>query len=317
MRVLITGGAGFIGAWTGKALRERGDEVIAVDDFSETIYGASLKEARAKELLKGAEIVRMNILDAVQFSALVQETRPDFIVHLAAIAGIRYAQKDPHAVMRVNVEGTVAAFEAARAAGVKRVVYASSSSVYGTNTKTPFQEDDPVLLPVSHYAASKRACELLAEVYRATAGIASTGIRFFTAYGPWGRPDMAYFSFTRALFEGKTIALYAEGKAGRDFTSVHDIVRGVCAVIDNPVRECSMLNLGNSHPVTNGTLLSVLETITEKKARVEMKPLPPEDVPLTYADIIRAKELFGWEPEIKLEDGLKEFVEWYRQYHEL
>src|SRR3989338_5281264 len=129
MRVLITGGAGFIGAWTGKALRERGDEVIAVDDFSETIYGASLKEARAKELLKGAEIVRMNILDAVQFSALVQETRPDFIVHLAAIAGIRYAQKDPHAVMRVNVEGTVAAFEAARAAGVKRGVYASSSSV--------------------------------------------------------------------------------------------------------------------------------------------------------------------------------------------
>ncbi len=317
MKIVITGGAGFIGAWVGKELLERGYEVIAIDNFSTTIYDASLKKSRVAALLKDTQVVDFDIVEKAfpEFVKLVKEYHPDCILHCAAIAGIRYAQRDPQLVVRTNVEGMVSVFEAARIIGVPRVIYASSSSVYGINSKTPFHEDDPVTHPVSHYAATKRSCELLAEVYRHSADVASTGLRFFTAYGPWGRPDMAYYMFTRKLLEGENISLFADGKAGRDFTSIHDIVRGVCAVIENREIECKILNLGNSHPVTNGELLGILERLTGKKAQVEMKPLPPEDVPVTYADISRAHALYGWKPQVNLEDGLKEFVEWYKSYY--
>ncbi|MEW6610099.1 MAG: NAD-dependent epimerase/dehydratase family protein [Patescibacteria group bacterium] len=311
MRVLVTGGAGFIGAHVARALQERGDEVAVFDDFSETIYPAALKEDRLQALLPDIRFIRGSVCDRNVLAKALDGVQPDHILHFAAIAGIRYAAKDPFAVIRANIEGTLAVFEEARKAGIQRVIFASSSSVYGRNEKIPFAEDDPVVKPVSLYAATKLENELLAEVYRANYGMKMTGIRFFTVYGPWGRPDMAYYKFTKAICEVTTLELYAQGKAARDFTSIHDIVRGVLAVIDQSEVDCKILNLGNSHPVTNGELVGMLEEIIGKKAVVHELPLPKEDAPITFADISRAKELYGWEPKIKLEDGLQEFVEWY------
>jgi len=317
MRVLITGGAGFIGAWVGKALHEHGDDVVIVDDFSTTIYDGRLKEERVRALLPKAKVVRGDMADGNWFWRVTEEIRPEAILHFAAIAGIRYAQKDPFAVIRANVTGTASVFEAVKRVPVKRIVYASTSSVYGRNQKVPFHEDDPIQLPSSLYAATKRECELLAEVYRHTSEVQSIGLRFFTVYGPWGRPDHAIWLFTKAIFDGSPISLYDYGNAARDFTSIHDIVRGVLSVLDRSEVSCTLLNLGNSHPETNGNLVGMLERIIGKKARVLPMPLPKEDVPRTYADVDRAKELYGWEPQVPLEEGLREFVGWYRAYHRI
>jgi len=314
MRIFITGGAGFIGAHCAHALLERGNAVTVMDDFSETIYSVGLKEDRLRALLSEATVIRGSIYDHELLARAFAEHKPDCIIHLAAIAGIRYARTDPFAVIKTNVEGALAVFEEARKAGIHRIIYASSSSVYGRNAKAPFCEDDPVMQPVSLYAATKLENELFAEVYRTNYGLDISGIRFFTAYGPWGRPDMAYYKFTKAILEGSALELYAQGKAARDFTSIHDIVRGVIAILDHPDVECKMVNLGNAHPVTNGALVVMLEKIIGKKANVRGLPLPREDVLQTFADIGRAKKLFGWKPSIALEEGLREFVEWYQRY---
>lgn len=319
MKILLTGAAGFIGFHTARVLLERGDTVRGLDNLND-YYDVRLKQARlaALEPFDRFSFASADIADPDQ---LAQAAAGDFdvIIHLAAQAGVRYSVENPYAYVHSNVTGQVAMFELAARLGKLPVVYASSSSVYGANDKIPFSETDRVDQPVSVYAATKRAGELLAQAYKETHGLASTGLRFFTVYGRYSRPDMAPWLFTDAILKGRPIAVFNNGDMERDFTHVSDIAAGVVAsadrIVAHPHHTAPVYNLGNNDPVKLLDFIGTIEHATGRKATMEMKPKPAGDVLRTYADIALAERDLGFRPRTGLREGIADFVEWFRGYN--
>ena len=316
--IIVTGAAGFIGHAVAHRLLARGETVVGVDSFND-YYDPALKAARAAtfEGLAGFRMVRMDIAEAAAVAALLRETGAVRVVHLAAQAGVRYSLENPFAYERSNLAGHLSVMEACRhQPGFEHLVYASSSSVYGDKPLggQGFTEDEPAAQPVSLYAATKRSDELLSATYSHLYGMAQTGLRFFTVYGPWGRPDMAYWLFTAALFENRPIKVFNQGHMRRDFTYIDDIVAGVLAALDHPPEAGTnrIYNIGNNNPEQLGDLIAILEQETGRTAIKEMLPMQPGDVVSTYADITRMQRDFGWAPTTSLASGLKTFVAWYR-----
>ena len=322
MRVLLTGAAGFIGFHTAKALLARGDEVVGIDNLNE-YYPVRLKQARLSMLEPEANFTfeKLDLADRDNLIARFADEPFDAIVHLAAQAGVRHSLKEPFAYGDANLNGFLAMLELARGqSSLKHMVYASSSSVYGGNEKLPFSEEDSVDHPVSLYAATKRANELMGHSYAHLYNIPLTGLRFFTVYGPWGRPDMAYWTFTDAVMQGKPISVFNNGDMRRDFTYIDDIVKGVVAVLDGPPTNDNgaphrIYNIGNNQPEELMHFIRLIEKLTGKTANMEMKPMQPGDVYATYADISAIQRDHGFAPSTSLEDGLPKFVEWFRTYN--
>jgi UDP-glucuronate 4-epimerase len=317
--VLVTGAAGFIGHATAHRLLERGERVIGIDIVND-YYDPALKEARLAtfEGQDAFRFHRMDIADAEGVARIVRDNRVRRIVHLAAQAGVRYSLENPFAYERSNLAGHLSLLEASRhAEGFEHLVYASSSSVYGDRPMggSGFSEDEPAT--VSLYAATKRACELMSQSYASLYGFPQTGLRFFTVYGPWGRPDMAYFSFTQKIMRGEPIEVYGEGRMARDFTYVDDIVDGIIGALDHvPGQgEHRVLNIGDSRPVGLMTMIEALEAALGRKAGKIMRPMQPGDVTATYADISKLNALTGYHPKVMLEDGLERFARWYRDFY--
>ena len=321
MTYLITGAAGFIGFHTAKQLLARGERVLGIDNLND-YYPVDLKLARLQHLAneKGFEFVECDIAEMEDLKAAVSGKGVKRIIHLAAQAGVRYSIDNPHAYVRSNLVGHVNMLELARHMdGLKHMAYASSSSVYGGRTDLPFLESDRADTPVSLYAATKKADELMSHTYAHLYRIPLTGLRFFTVYGPWGRPDMAYWSFTKKILAGETIQVFNHGDMLRDFTYVDDIVDGVIRIASTGhVREMetphAVYNIGNNHPERLDDFIAILERVTGKRANRENLPMQPGDVPATYADISAIREDYGFEPRTGLEEGLTHFVGWYRQY---
>ena len=315
MKVLVTGGAGFIGSSVTKELVDRGDEVVILDNFND-YYDPQLKRDRISLFLKGVNFILYegDIRDEAFVEGIFEKEHLDKVVHLAAMAGVRNAIRNPLLYADVNVNGTIVLFEAARRHGIKNFVYASSSSVYGGNTKVPFSEADVVDSPVSPYAASKKADELFASVWSHLYSLPTTGLRFFTVYGPWGRPDMALFSFTKNIFEGKPIEVYNFGDMVRNFTYVDDIVSGTITVLDADLPGANIMNIGGDTGEQLSRFIDVIEENVGKKAERKLLPLQPGDVPRTVADISKLRSL-GWAPTTRIDVGIKNFVEWYREYY--
>ena len=322
MHVLVTGAAGFIGSHVSHALLARGDRVTGIDDLN-AYYDPALKQARLALLQAkpGFDFRKLDIADLDAMRALANDA-PDAIVHLAAQAGVRHSLKHPEDYVRSNVQGQLSMLELARALpALKHFVYASSSSVYGDNEKLPFSVRDPVERPASFYGATKRAGEVMAISYARLYGTPSTGLRFFTVYGPWGRPDMAAWLFVKAMLEGQPIQLFNGGKMQRDFTYIEDITEGVLAALDNPPpRDAKheshrLYNLGNHRSEELPRFLSILEQACGKKAIVENAPMQQGDVRATYADISESQRDLGFEPKTSIDVGLPKFVDWYRGYH--
>ncbi len=318
MTVIVTGAAGFIGMHVCARLLARGESVVGVDNFN-AYYDPALKDARAALLASapGFKMVCLDIADAEALQAVVDRIAPDRIVHLAAQAGVRYSLDNPFAYQRSNLQGHLAVLEACRRQpSVRHLVYASSSSVYGDRPMGGFgfREDEPVEHPASLYAATKRANELMGTSYAKLYGLAQTGLRFFTVYGPWGRPDMAYFSFTQKMLAGEPIEVYGEGAMARDFTYIDDIVDGVVGVLDHPAQrgEHRLFNIGDSRPVGLMDMIRTLEQTLGVTADKRMRPMQPGDVTATFADISRLNALTGYRPKVPLQEGLPRFVEWYR-----
>ena len=320
MSILITGAAGFIGFHVAKALLERGDRVVGIDNLND-YYDVRLKEARLALLsaYPGFVFAELDVADRDGVFALVERHKDlRSIIHLAAQAGVRYSLENPYAYIDSNVMGTLVMLEAARRIdGLTAITYASSSSVYGANQKQPFSVDDWVDDPVSLYAATKRSCELLARTYGHLYGLPATGLRFFTVYGPWGRPDMAAYLFTRAILGGQPIRVFNEGRMARDFTYIDDIVAGTLAAHDRPPANGAhqIYNLGNHHPEQLLDFIAVLERLLGRTATKEFLPLQPGDVPESFADIEASRRDLGFDPQTTIEVGLARFVEWYKQYH--
>ena len=320
MSILITGAAGFIGFHVAKALLERGDRVVGIDNLND-YYDVRLKEARLALLsaYPGFLFAKLDVADRDGVFALVERHKDlRSVIHLAAQAGVRYSLENPYAYIDSNVMGTLVMLEAARRIdGLTAITYASSSSVYGANQKQPFSVDDWVDDPVSLYAATKRSCELLARTYGHLYGLPATGLRFFTVYGPWGRPDMAAYLFTRAILGGQPIRVFNEGRMARDFTYIDDIVAGTLAAHDRPPADGAhqIYNLGNHHPEQLLDFIAVLERLLGRTATKEFLPLQPGDVPESFADIEASRRDLGFDPRTTIEVGLARFVEWYRQYH--
>ena len=321
MSTLLTGAAGFIGFHVARALLERGDRVVGLDNLND-YYDVRLKEARLAQLsaYPGFVFAKLDVADRDGVFALIERHRElRSIIHLAAQAGVRYSLENPYAYVNANVMGTLVVLEAARRINeLTAITYASSSSVYGANRKQPFSVEDPVDLPVSLYAATKRSCELLAHTYRHLYGVPATGLRFFTVYGPWGRPDMAAYLFTRAILAGRPIKVFNEGRMARDFTYIDDIVAGTMAAHDRPPAEGAadrVYNLGNHRPERLLDFIAVLERLLGRTARKELLPMQPGDVPESFADIEASRRDLGFEPKTTIEVGLARFVEWYKQYH--
>ncbi len=316
MKILITGAAGFIGYHVCRRLLEDGYTVTGLDVMN-SYYDTSLKESRLSKLksYKEFSFYKMDLSETDQVLSFCAEKRFEYIIHLAAQAGVRYSLENPKAYIDSNIEGFFSILEACRLVPVKHLIYASSSSVYGNNTKVPFSETDRVDTPVSMYAATKRSNELMAYTYSQLYGIPATGLRFFTVYGPWGRPDMAYYSFTKAIIEGTPIEVYNHGQLQRDFTFIDDIVEGIIGLIDLPPQGHALYNIGNNHPVSLGKFIETLETLIGKKAVKIMKPMQQGDVVSTYADISALHKRTGYVPRTGISEGLKEFIDWYREYH--
>jgi UDP-glucuronate 4-epimerase len=323
-KILVTGSAGFIGFHLCNQLLEEGHQVIGLDNLND-YYDVGLKNDR-NAILQKNERFSFHHLDVFQREPLFEvfkNVRPEYVVNLAAQAGVRYSLKNPYTYADSNLVGFLNILEACRNFKVKHLVFASSSSVYGANAKTPFSVSDPVEKPVSLYAATKRANELMAYTYSHLYKIPTTGLRFFTVYGPWGRPDMAYFSFTKAITEGKTIKVFNHGKMKRDFTFVEDIVDGVIRVCNHiPNGDAQdpapfkLYNIGNNSPVELGEFISILENAVGKEAVKEYLPMQPGDVPQTYADISDISADTGFSPKTDLTTGLGKFVEWYKEYYQ-
>lgn len=322
MHVLVTGAAGFIGFHATQALLARGHSVTAVDEIND-YYPVALKEARLAQLsvaegfrFHKGDIAEPGVLDAAADGAPI-----DVILHLAAQAGVRYAVENPRAYTRSNLVGHAEVLEFARhRAGLKQLIYASSSSVYGNDTTSPFSEEALAVKPVSYYGATKRSCELLSHSYAELYGLKQTGLRFFTVYGPWGRPDMAYWSFTDAILRGKTLPVFGKGLLMRDFTFVSDIIAGLMALIEGDYPAVAsaphrVYNLGNSHPESVLDLIGHIERATGVIAKIEHRDGPPGDVLETSADVSTAHRDFGFQPKVSLAEGIGRFVGWFRQYH--
>ncbi len=317
--ILVTGSAGFIGFYVSNALLARGHRVIGVDNFN-PYYDPALKRERAVILNDEHGFVQeeVDIADRSSVQRVFQEYRPELVFHSAAQAGVRYSLINPHIYQQSNLAGFLNVIEEARRLPVQRFVYASSSSVYGGNTKMPFAEDDPVDTPISLYAATKRANELLAYTYTHLSGLQTIGLRFFTVYGPWGRPDMAYWSFLENILSGTPIRVFNHGKNRRDFTYIDDIVTGVLASLTSDrLDSYEIINLGNNMPEGLMDFIGILEDLSGRKSIKEMVSAQPGDVVATYADVARAKEKLGFAPSTSLRDGLERFVTWYYEHAEL
>jgi UDP-glucuronate 4-epimerase len=320
MTVIVTGAAGFIGAQVAHRLLDRGEAVIGVDVFTD-YYDPALKAARAARLEErpGFEMAALDIADAEAFANLVRARDIKRIVHLAAQAGVRYSIDNPFAYQHANLAGHLSVLEAARRCEVQHLVYASSSSVYGDRPLAGdgFRETDPVDAPVSLYAATKRADELMSISYAKLYGFPMSALRFFTVYGPWGRPDMAYFGFTQKILSGQPIEVYGQGRMARDFTYVDDIVDGVVGVLDHPPPSGGheIYNIGDNAPVGLMEMITTLETALGREAVKIMRPMQPGDVTATYANIDKLTALTGYRPKIKLAEGLARFADWYRRYY--
>jgi len=335
VRVLVTGAAGFIGSTLSLKLLGRGDSVHGIDNLN-NYYDVTLKEARLARLTVHPNFTfdKLEVADREGMAALFRRHSFDVVVHLAAQAGVRYSIENPHAYIDSNIVGFCNILEGCRHSKVKHLVYASSSSVYGANTKLPFSEHDNIDHPVSLYAATKKANELMAHTYSHLYGLPTTGLRFFTVYGPWGRPDMALFMFTRGIVKGEPINVFNQGKMIRDFTYVDDIVEGVMRTADhtaqpnpnwsgdNPDSATSrapyrVYNIGNNRPVELMKYIHVLEDCLGKKAIMNMMPMQPGDVPATYADTSALGNDVGFRPDTPVETGIAKFVEWYRAYYKV
>jgi len=324
MHILLTGAAGFIGMHTAERLLARGDEVTGIDNLND-YYSPALKQARLDRLTgqAGFDFQRVDIADRAAMQALFERHRFDAVVHLAAQAGVRYSITHPNAYLDSNLTGFGHVLEGCRAQQVRHLVYASSSSVYGGNTKMPFEETDPVDHPVSLYAATKKANELMAHTYSHLYRIPATGLRFFTVYGPWGRPDMAYFSFTQAVLEDRPIDVFNHGDMRRDFTYIDDIVEGVVRVLDKPATPASdggaphrVFNIGNHDPVRLLDFIACIEQATGRTARKRFLPMQAGDVPATYASTAALQAWVGFAPSTPLAEGIERFVRWYRETHQ-
>src|SRR3989344_4718669 len=333
MSILVTGAAGFIGFHLSKKLLENGYEMIGLDNLND-YYDISLKEARLNLLQKYPAFTfhRLDIVDQHDIAKLFKKTSFETVVHLAAQAGVRYSLENPHAYVEANLVGFGHILEGCRHQQVKHLIFASSSSVYGANTKIPFSESDNVDHPVSLYAATKKANELMAHSYAHLYGLPCTGLRFFTVYGPWGRPDMALFKFTRGILEGRPIPVFNNGKMIRDFTYIDDLVDGVVHAIDylpqpndgwngadpDPATSYApyrIYNIGHHRPVELMQYIRVLEQCLGKKATLEMLPMQAGDVPATYADTADLSRDTGFVPATSTETGVARFVEWYQEYY--
>lgn len=319
--VLVTGTAGFVGHATAHRLLDRGETVIGIDIVND-YYDPGLKEARLAtfEGRDGFTFHRMDIADAEAVAALVRDNGVRRVVHLAAQAGVRYSIENPFAYERSNLAGHLSVMEACRhAPDFIHLVYASSSSVYGEKPMggAGFTEDEPATAPVSLYAATKRSCELMSQAYTRLYGYPQTGLRFFTVYGPWGRPDMAYFSFTQKILRGEAIEVFGEGKMARDFTYIDDIVDGIVGALDHPpaTGEHRVLNIGDSHPVGLMEMIETLEEAIGRKAEKIMRPMQAGDVTATYADVSKLRALTGYQPKVMLREGLGRFAAWYADYY--
>jgi UDP-glucuronate 4-epimerase len=323
MSVLVTGAAGFIGFHVSQALLARGDEVVAVDNLND-YYDVALKRARLAQLeaKTGFAFHRADIADRAAIAGIVERhAEIDRVVHLAAQAGVRYSLQNPYAYIESNVMGHVVMLEAARRLpSLRAFVYASSSSVYGGNSKQPSSVEDPVDTPVSLYAATKRADELITHAYCHLYGIPATGLRFFTVYGPWGRPDMAAYLFADAIVHGRPIRVFNHGKMARDFTYIDDIVAGLLAALDRPPApgvKGRVYNLGNHRPEQLLDFIAVLETALGRTADKELLPMEPGDVASSFADIEASRRDLGYEPKTPISVGLPRFVAWYKSYNGL
>ena len=327
MTTIVTGAAGFIGHHVSLSLLSRGERVIGLDNLN-NYYDVALKQARLSRLQSNPSFhfEQLDISREVELAAVFERYGPiQKVVHLAAQAGVRYSIENPMAYVQSNLVGQVVMLEQCRRhESFEHLVYASSSSVYGGNTKLPFSTDDPVNTPISLYAATKRADELMGYCYSHLYGIPATGLRFFTVYGPWGRPDMAAYLFAEAILEGRPIKLFNDGKMKRDFTYIDDIVSGVIAALDRPPgssncgEKCpphKLYNLGNNNPEPLMKFVELLEMALDRKASIEMLPMQPGDVAETYADITAAQKDLSFAPKVTIEEGLPLFVSWFREYH--
>ena len=332
-KILVTGTAGFIGFHLAKRLMERGDEVVGLDNLND-YYDVNLKKARLKQLTvhNSFKEIKMSLEDKKGIEKLFVEEKFDKVVNLAAQAGVRYSLENPHAYIDSNIQGFMNILEGCRHNDIQHLVYASSSSVYGANTKMPFSVHHNVDHPLSLYAATKKSNELMAHTYSHLYGIPTTGLRFFTVYGPWGRPDMAMFIFTKAIIEGRPIDVFNHGKMRRDFTFIDDIVEGVIRTLDNtaqPNREWNgdqpdpgtskapykIYNIGNNNPVELMHMIETIEDAVGKKAEKNMMPIQPGDVPATYADVDDLMHDVGFKPATSIEEGVAKFVEWYKGFY--
>ncbi|MBS1095694.1 SDR family NAD(P)-dependent oxidoreductase [Gluconobacter wancherniae] len=320
MKVLVTGAAGFIGSHVAHALIDRGIEVVGIDTLN-AYYDPVLKKARLERLTVSPKFSfqQADVSDRDQMNGLMADN-PDIriVVHLAAQAGVRYSLVDPYSYVNTNVMGQVVLLEACRKLpSLEHFIYASSSSVYGQNTSLPFKESDRVDAPGSLYAVTKRAGELTATAYAHLHGIPQTGLRFFTVYGPWGRPDMAYYGFAKAICAGEPVTLYEGSGLSRDFTYIDDITSGVLAVMDHPARagEARLFNLGGDLPEKVTRLIGLLEETLGRKAQIEFRPRPAADMESTWASLEAVQKLSGWKPETNLETGIGIFSAWFRNFH--
>ena len=335
MKVLVTGAAGFIGSAVSKYLLDRGDEVVGLDNLND-YYDVTLKEARLARLdgYDAFRFVKMDLADRRGMEAVFRHERIDRVVHLAAQAGVRYSIENPHAYVDSNLVGFINILEGCRHNEIEHLVYASSSSVYGANKTMPFSVHDNVDHPLSLYAASKKANELMAHTYSSLYGLPTTGLRFFTVYGPWGRPDMALFLFTKKILAGEPIDVFNYGHHRRDFTYVDDIVEGVVRVLDRPApaneqwtgeapdpgtsfAPYRIYNIGNNQPVELMRYIEVIEEALGHKAEKNLLPLQPGDVPDTYADVDDLVNDVGYRPNTPIDVGVKRFVDWYRDYYKV
>jgi UDP-glucuronate 4-epimerase len=321
--ILVTGAAGFIGFHVARRLLAEGRSVVGLDNLN-SYYDPALKEARLAILRREQNFAfeQIDLADRASMQRLFAEHRFARVVHLAAQAGVRYSIDQPHAYVDANLEGFVNVLEGCRHHGCGHLVYASSSSVYGTNTKMPFSVEDKTDHPISLYAATKKANELIAHSYSHLYRLPVTGLRFFTIYGPWGRPDMAIYLFTKAIVEGTPIRLFNHGKMRRDFTFVEDATRGVLELVDRVPNEdagvpARIYNVGNNHPEELTHVVAVLERELGRTAVKEMLPMQPGDVTETFADVAELMRDTGFRPQTSIEDGLADFVAWYRDYHKI
>ena len=333
MKILLTGAAGFIGMNTAQRLLARGDEVVGLDNLND-YYDVNLKISRLEQLsgYKNFRFIKADVRDETELKQIFREEKFNRVIHLAAQAGVRYSLENPHAYISSNVAGFTNILEACRFNQIEHLVYASSSSVYGGNTKLPFSEQDSVDHPVSLYAVTKKTNELMAHTYSHLFQLPTTGLRFFTVYGPWGRPDMALYLFTRAILSGKDLPVYNYGKMRRDFTYVDDIVEGVLRVLDQPATPeihsggykenpatshapYRVFNIGNNQPVELMEFIRCIENALGRQSVMKLMPLQAGDVPITYADTEALNQWIGFVPNTEIKQGIEKYVSWYKKYY--